>query len=77
MKHASNIHQTVFNGFYRTVTHGKSRRIIYKEILLLMVTPSFEHPNKYPPKQATCHFKGPPSSAHPPKQVQETHEPSR
>ena len=44
-----------FNSFYRTVTHGESQVIIYKEILLSMVTPcyffAFEPPNKNHPKQ--------------------------
>ena len=41
IKHASTIDPDVFNSFYRTVTRGESHRIIYKEILLSMVTPLF------------------------------------
>ena len=35
------MHPDVFNSFYRTATHGEFHRIIYKEILLSMVTPFF------------------------------------
>ena len=63
INHASNIYRNVFNSFYRIVTHGESHGIIYKEIFLSMVTPSFELPDKNSPQTGTCHFNGPPLSA--------------
>ena len=52
IKHAENIHPDVFNSFYRTVTLGEFHRIIYKEILFLVVTLIFHIwiSQKKPPK---------------------------
>ena len=78
IKHASNIHLNVFNRFFWTVAHGKSYRIIYKEILFSFLMWWHGHhiflhlnlpPNKNPPKQVHLIL---PSSSHPPKQIQKT-----
>ena len=42
---ALNIHPNVFYSFCWTITHGEYHRMIYKQILLLMVTPIFPHLN--------------------------------
>ena len=41
IRHASNIHPVVFNGFYRTITHEEPHIIIYKEIIFLIGNPFF------------------------------------
>ena len=80
----SRMHQVstqMYLSFYRTVTHGKTHGIFYKEILLSIRCdgyPIFPHlnlpPDKNPSKQVHAIL---PSSSHPPKQVQKTHETSR
>ena len=62
IKNPSNFHPNVFNSFFWIVIHGEYHRIIYKEILLSMVTPKSSQID-------TCHFNGPPPSLHPLKQV--------
>ena len=69
IKHESKIHSNVFNSLYRTVTHEESYRIIYKEILLSMVTQFFRILTsriRIPPKRCMS-FNGPqPFPPHPP-----------